>query len=267
MSRRASRLRPAPAEAAAELGGRASPVRDAPRRERLLDLLLDPRPEAGERGDLKLAHACQGLVRQLDLPPRDAHDGVCARRDGGRNRQVGAQARALEPEQALGIFDVLQAVLAGVLQREAVEVAADERPRRLRDEHLPAAGQRADPRSADDVEAEIALVAERRLAGVDAHPHEHLGIVRPVVRRELALNRRRGGERVPRPREDGEEGVTLAVDLAPARSANARRMISLCAATTSPHRSPRRWRSRVEPSMSEKRKVTVPLGNSATGAP
>ena len=75
---------------------------------------------------------------------------------------------------------------------------------------------RADPRGADDVEADVALVAERRLAGVQAHAHANLGAARPCVggERPLALDGR--AHRVARARERVEERIALRVDLVPA---------------------------------------------------
>ena len=138
-----------------------------------MDLLLDPRAQAGERGELQLAHACHRLARELDLAACHAHDGVRAGGDGRRNGKVVAQARPLELEEALRFVDVLQAVLSGVFERQPVEVAANEGSRRLGDEDLSAAGERADSRGTDDVDAEIPLVAERGLPGVDTHAYQH----------------------------------------------------------------------------------------------
>ena len=47
--------------------------------------------------------------------------------------------------------------------------------------------RRADPGCADDVEAEVPLLADGRLAGVQAHPHPHDRAVGPLVRFERAL--------------------------------------------------------------------------------
>ena len=54
---------------------------------------------------------------------------------------------------------------------------------RLGDENLPPVRRRADPGSPDDVEPEVALVADRGLACVQPHPHLQVDAVRPVVRR------------------------------------------------------------------------------------
>ena len=73
--------------------------------------------------------------------------------------------------------------------------------------------RRADPRRADDVEPEVALVADRRLAGVQPHPHPHRRAVGPRVGLERALGGDRGADGVPGAAERVEERVALRVDL------------------------------------------------------
>ena len=68
--------------------------------------------------------------------------------------------------------------------------------RRLGEQDLAAVARRADPGCADDVEPEVALVADRRLAGVQAHPHPHGRAVGPLrAPRARAGPRRRRGRR------------------------------------------------------------------------
>ena len=59
------------------------------------------------------------------------------------------------------------------------------------------------------------LRGRRRLGGVDPHPHAELAPVRPRVAGEGALPVARRADRVSRPGESDEEGVTLRVDLVP----------------------------------------------------
>ena len=72
---------------------------------------------------------------------------------------------------------------------------------------------RRDAGRAHDVQPEIALLADVRLAGVEPHAHAHRAPVRPLVVAEGALGVDRGRDCVARPREREEEGVALRVDL------------------------------------------------------
>ena len=63
-----------------------------------------------------------------------------------------------------------------------------------------------DPRGAMDVDPDVALVGDQRLAGMDPHPNPN----RPAER-GLAVGR--SGQRVAGPRERHEEGIALRVDL------------------------------------------------------
>src|SRR5262249_13784407 len=79
--------------------------------------------------------------------------------------------------------------------------------------------RRRDARRADDIEAEIALLSDLRLARMEPHPHLHLFAFRPlvVVQRTLRVDRGRHG--VARPREREEERGALGVDLGAAARA------------------------------------------------
>ena len=90
---------------------------------------------------------------------------------------------------------------------------AEQRTGRLREEDLPAPADRADPRRSHDVEPDVALLVNRGLAGVQPHPHAHLGTVGPPGRRMCALSLDRGDHGVARAREHEEERVALGVDL------------------------------------------------------
>ena len=61
-----------------------------------------------------------------------------------------------------------------------------------------------------------------------------------------------------------KKNASPCVSISASRASAASRRIRRCSASTSPYRSPSCLSSRVEPSMSVKRKVTVPLGSSAT---
>ena len=115
------------------------------------------------------------------------------------------------------LFDVLQLLTTKVAKCcPAGEVIADEHARGFGQEDLPAVPGGADARRADDVEADVALVADGRLARVESHSHLDRVAVRPVVGSEGALRLNRAGDRISRPLEREEERVTLRVDLASA---------------------------------------------------
>ena len=94
--------------------------------------------------------------------------------------------------------------------------ARDEGRGRRGEQHLPAVAGGADPCGPVHVDPDVALLADDRLAGVDAHPHADVFAVGPVVRRERALGRDGRGDRVAGTLEGIEEGVALRVELAPA---------------------------------------------------
>src|SRR5205807_5700938 len=86
----------------------------------------------------------------------------------------------------------------------------------LREQCLPPMARGHDPLRTMDTEPVVALVAEARLARVDAHAHTTLHAVRPWVLGERALCRGRGQRGVRRLAKSDEEGVALRVDLLPA---------------------------------------------------
>ena len=103
---------------------------------------------------------------------------------------------ATELEEPDRCSDVLQPVLAEVAQ---LELAVEERACRLRDDDLAAVAGRRDPSRLVHGEPDVALVGQRRLAGVHAHPDPH----RPRGQRALGVRSRRDGaprraERRPR---------------------------------------------------------------------
>src|SRR6185436_20989745 len=92
---------------------------------------------------------------------------------------------------------------------------------RLGDENLPAVRCCANPRRPDDIEPEVALVADRGLACVQPHSHLQFDTARPAVRRQRALRGDGRRDGVAGTSEREKEGVTLAVDLMPAGSGTA----------------------------------------------
>ena len=100
-----------------------------------------------------------------------------------------------------GRAQILEAVHAQVADIRVHECAG-----RLRQEHLPAVADGRDARALVHVEADVSLLGQPRLAGVQPHPHAY----RPVGQRALAV--RGGGDGVRRAGEGDEECVTLRVD-------------------------------------------------------
>ncbi len=111
---------------------------------------------------------------------------------GAERRKPGGKARNAELEQPLGLVDAGQLVLAEVVHF----VCGVERVARpLGDEDLTAASRLRDSRGAVDVEAEVRIVTEIRLARVQAHADSQVDAVGPVVLGEgtLCRHRRVGG--------------------------------------------------------------------------
>jgi hypothetical protein len=81
---------------------------------------------------------------------------------------------------------------------------------------------RADARGMMDSNAEVAIVGDRGLTGVDAYPHARLGMVWPVVLSQCPLGCGSCHHCILRPRESGEQGVSLRVDFMPSLVINGR---------------------------------------------
>ena len=116
-----------------------------------------------------------------------------------------------------------------------------------------------DPRRAVDVRPDVALVRHSGVAGVEAHAHAD-------GRPSSSCASRGRLERPGRRRERDEERVALRVDLDAAvpRERLAQNPPVLGERARVPS-GPSSCSSRVDPSMSVKRNVTVPVGSSATG--
>jgi hypothetical protein len=116
---------------------------------------------------------------------------------------------------------------------------------------------RGDAGGAVDVGADVPLAGQEGRAGVEAHPDRD---------RQRGLRLGRSGERPRGGRERDEEGVALRVDLTPPWRSKAERRTRRCASSAAAYGSaPSSCSSRVEPSMSVKRNVTVPLGSTRIG--
>ena len=118
-------------------------------------------------------------------------------------RLQGREVAVTELVEALRRGEILQPVQSLVAELGALVEAR----RGLGDEDLPAVAGCADPRAPVDVHADVALVGDDRLTGVDAHPDAD----RAGGERSLGCSG--GGDCPFRGREGDEEGVPLRVDL------------------------------------------------------
>jgi hypothetical protein len=124
------------------------------------------------------------------------------------------EARGVQLEQALRLVDVLEPMRAEVAERDVGErVVAEQGARGLRDEHLPSHGRGSDSRRPVHAEPDVAVLAVRRLAGMDAHPDAQLSAVGPFVLRERSLAVDGCGYGVLGAPEGDEERIALRVDL------------------------------------------------------
>ena len=110
----------------------------------------------------------------------------------------------------LGAIEVLQPVFTEIGERYVCrQLAGDQFARRARDEDLPAVAGGADPCCAVHVQADVVIMRDRGLAGVDAHADPHIHALEPGPRSERPLVRDRGGNRVACPREGDENASPL----------------------------------------------------------
>ncbi len=119
-----------------------------------------------------------------------------------QRRELGGEPVDLELEDALRDTQVLEAVRA-----EVAHVGVHERPRGLRQEHLPSVTDGRDPGSLVDGEADVPLVGEPGLARVEPHPHPD----RAARKRQLRSSSRSHRIRCTAKRD--KEGVALGVHL------------------------------------------------------
>src|SRR5438128_11683966 len=88
-------------------------------------------------------------------------------------------------------------VLAEVAEGDAGQgVVSEELPGRLGDEHLTSMARGGDARRAVDPEADVALLADCWLAGVNAHAHAELCALGPALLRKAVLGFDGRGDRV-----------------------------------------------------------------------
>jgi hypothetical protein len=147
---------------------------------------------------------------------------------GGRGGQVGGRGqrprwrehlvavRAGELVEPLGPVEVLQPVMAEVVQHRHAGLGAHGGQGGGRDQHLAAVGGRADPGGPVQVHPDVVVVGDRRRAGVDPHPHPQDDPARPLGPGQAALGLGRGPQRRGGGRERDEAGVALGAELDPA---------------------------------------------------
>jgi hypothetical protein len=162
---------------------------------------------AGDRDESSLPEE-PGELRLLDGA---ADEGVRGERQVRTVQALrGRERPAAELVEALGARQVLEAMLA-----EVDEVGVpDQVVGRMRHEYLAAVAGRGDPRGPVDVDAHVAVVAQKRLPGVQSHANPHGAVAEP------GLHGPRRRDRVGRARERDEEAVAGRVDLdaAPGRA-------------------------------------------------
>jgi hypothetical protein len=163
---------------------------------------------------------------------------------------------AAELVEALRGQQILEPVLAEIGQ---LEVLVQEASRRLGDEHLAAVTCAHHAGGPVHVDPHVPLVGDERLAGVHSHSHPH-----PRCG-EVVLSGRRRCDGVRRPLEGNEERIDLRIHLDAAVAAE--RIPEDAPVLRQDLRIPvsEPCSSRVEPSMSVNRNVTVPAGSSRIG--
>ena len=118
-------------------------------------------------------------------------------------------------EDLLWPAKTLQAMLAEVEEAHAIRQRGAHEVRGCQgEEDLTPMPSCANPRTADDVEADIALGGARRLAGVEPHPHADGRVFRPGMRGERPLGLDGSLECLSCSFEGDKKGVALCIDLA-----------------------------------------------------
>ena len=139
-----------------------------------------------------------------------------ARSAAGRvqRREHGIEPCDVELVQVLGPVEILEVRIAELARARSLgQVALEQGVRRVREEHLAAVAGIADPGRPVHVEADIAILGDHGLAGVDPHANADIRRLGPVVPRDAPLGVGRRGDRLARPSEDPERRVALRVDL------------------------------------------------------
>ena len=167
----------------------------------------------------------RGVVAQRThrfTPHRDVHEEQGSGLPVGRRPFVGERGGRselrLEPfardlEQALRPRDVLEPVLAEIEQLHVQELAVlDDPGGRVGEQDLASVRGRADPRRAVDADADVAVVMQLRLGGVDTYPHAKTCSFGPVRGSDRTLGVDRGRNGIAGLLERGEERVALRID-------------------------------------------------------
>ena len=187
---------------------------------------------------------------------------------GIQGREVARKTLDVELIETLEVVDVFEAIRAEISHRDARELGVYELARGVRQEDLPAVADCADTRRTMHSDADVALPSDGRLPGVQAHPHSHHVVaVRPVVGGKSALREYGRSERGVRGREREEEGLALVIDLTAASLFDRFPQDLLMLGEDGSVPLAQLLQSRVEPSMSVNRNVTVPVGSSVSRSP
>jgi hypothetical protein len=157
------------------------------------------------------------------LPVRQVRDEERAGAGLPRDRVgcPGRPERGLEPrrgdlEQPLLGMKPLQPMQAEIGEDDPDQIRVlDHSGGGVRHQELAAAAGGADTRGASDADADVPVLAEQRLRGVEANSHPHSGTLRPLEPAQRQLTLDRGGDGIPRALERNEESVACRVDLVP----------------------------------------------------
>ena len=173
----------------------------------------------------------------------------------GVERPQRREVAVAELVEALRLGQVLEPVLSEVTDSRG---GASRRPRVvLGEDDLPAVCGGGDPRRAVDVDADVALVASRSARPCGAPCGRGSG------RRSSAVRASAAAATASAALGNATKNASPCVSTStPECRANASRRARRWSASRSAYAAPCSWRSRVEPSTSVKRKVTVPLGSS-----
>ncbi len=140
---------------------------------------------------------------------------------------------------------------------EIAKLGFEKRRRRRRDEHLAAVAHRGDACRSVDIRSDVSLLGEERRPRVQPDAEEDRPM-RERLRDRLCRGKRPGA--VGKARKKASPCVSTST---PPLATQISRTTRLCSASASAYRfAPSLCRSLVEPSTSEKRNVTVPVGRS-----
>jgi hypothetical protein len=236
---------------------------------------MRPQPQGRERGEEDGA-ATRRPPLQRGLRGSGEFAFPTGERRLGGNENLGSPHRRkvvgkLGPrhlEQVLRPVEILERVTSEITKLDSLRKRVlDEFPRRARQQHLPAVGRRADPGCPMDADSDVAVLADLWLGRVDADAHPNVGALRPRAPRQPPLDVHRRDNRVAGPSEGREERIALRVHLLPVSRLEGVAQASVVLVQNRLVPVSQGLTSRVDPSMSVKRKVTVPDGSSLTSDP